>query len=130
MAKKPQYGLLIDYEYCTGCYACRVACSRNTAMRRDRPACRSSSRYNRCPKARPTCAFCRFQPNCAYSVRRVLKKASSRPVFSTAWLTLSNGDPWKSCPSSWGKNRAWCSGRRDRLLSGFILTTCCQKMNN
>ena len=26
MAKKPQYGLLIDYEYCTGCYACRVAC--------------------------------------------------------------------------------------------------------
>ncbi len=26
MAKKPQYGLLIDYEYCTGCYACRLAC--------------------------------------------------------------------------------------------------------
>jgi Fe-S-cluster-containing dehydrogenase component len=26
MAKKPEYGLLIDYEYCTGCYACRLAC--------------------------------------------------------------------------------------------------------
>ena len=26
MAKKPEHGLLIDYEYCTGCYACRVAC--------------------------------------------------------------------------------------------------------
>ena len=25
MAKKG-YGLLIDYEYCTGCYSCEVAC--------------------------------------------------------------------------------------------------------
>ena len=24
--KKHEYGLLIDYEYCTGCMACRVAC--------------------------------------------------------------------------------------------------------
>ena len=27
MSKKPEYGLLIDYEYCTGCYACQVACA-------------------------------------------------------------------------------------------------------
>jgi Fe-S-cluster-containing dehydrogenase component len=27
MAKKPEYGLLIDYEYCTGCFACQVACA-------------------------------------------------------------------------------------------------------
>ena len=26
MHKKPEYGLLIDYEYCTGCYACQVTC--------------------------------------------------------------------------------------------------------
>jgi len=26
MAKRPKYGLLIDYEYCTGCYSCQVAC--------------------------------------------------------------------------------------------------------
>ena len=26
MAKNPEYGLLIDYEYCTGCFACQVAC--------------------------------------------------------------------------------------------------------
>jgi Fe-S-cluster-containing dehydrogenase component len=25
--KKPEYGLLIDYEYCTGCLACEVACA-------------------------------------------------------------------------------------------------------
>jgi Fe-S-cluster-containing dehydrogenase component len=25
--KKEEYGLLIEYEYCTGCYACVVACS-------------------------------------------------------------------------------------------------------
>ncbi len=27
MAKKVENGLLIDYEYCTGCYACQVACA-------------------------------------------------------------------------------------------------------
>jgi Fe-S-cluster-containing dehydrogenase component len=26
MSKKPEYGLLIDYEYCTGCHTCQVAC--------------------------------------------------------------------------------------------------------
>lgn len=26
MAKKSEHGLLIDYEYCTGCYSCQVAC--------------------------------------------------------------------------------------------------------
>lgn len=25
--KKPEYGLLIDYEYCTGCHTCEVACA-------------------------------------------------------------------------------------------------------
>ena len=25
--KKPESGLLIDYEYCTGCFACQVACA-------------------------------------------------------------------------------------------------------
>jgi Fe-S-cluster-containing dehydrogenase component len=25
--KKPEFGLLIDYEYCTGCHACEIACS-------------------------------------------------------------------------------------------------------
>jgi Fe-S-cluster-containing dehydrogenase component len=27
MSKIPEFGLLIDYEYCTGCYACQVACN-------------------------------------------------------------------------------------------------------
>ncbi|MEW5908717.1 MAG: oxidoreductase [Thermodesulfobacteriota bacterium] len=27
MASKPEYGLLIDYEYCTGCQACVLACA-------------------------------------------------------------------------------------------------------
>lgn len=26
MADTCEYGMLIDYEYCTGCYACQVAC--------------------------------------------------------------------------------------------------------
>ena len=25
--RKPEHGLLIDYEYCTGCHSCEVACS-------------------------------------------------------------------------------------------------------
>jgi Fe-S-cluster-containing dehydrogenase component len=27
MARKPEFGLLIDYEYCTGCHTCQVACA-------------------------------------------------------------------------------------------------------
>ncbi len=27
MPEKTRYGLLIDYEYCTGCFACQVACN-------------------------------------------------------------------------------------------------------
>jgi Fe-S-cluster-containing dehydrogenase component len=27
MPKKPEFGLLIDYEYCTGCYTCQIACA-------------------------------------------------------------------------------------------------------
>ncbi|WP_027715396.1 4Fe-4S dicluster domain-containing protein [Desulfuromonas sp. TF] len=27
MTKKQRFGLLIDYEYCTGCHACEVACA-------------------------------------------------------------------------------------------------------
>ncbi len=27
MTTNPRYGLLIDYEFCTGCYACQVACA-------------------------------------------------------------------------------------------------------
>jgi Fe-S-cluster-containing dehydrogenase component len=26
MSRKGEYGLLIDYEYCTGCHTCQVAC--------------------------------------------------------------------------------------------------------
>ena len=26
MARNPIYGLLIDYEYCTGCHTCTIAC--------------------------------------------------------------------------------------------------------
>ena len=27
MSKGVRYGLLVDYEYCTGCFACQVACA-------------------------------------------------------------------------------------------------------
>ena len=27
MSEKQRYGLLIDYEYCTGCFTCQVACA-------------------------------------------------------------------------------------------------------
>jgi Fe-S-cluster-containing dehydrogenase component len=27
MSKTPEFGLLIDYEYCTGCHTCQVACA-------------------------------------------------------------------------------------------------------
>lgn len=27
MSKEARHGLLVDYEYCTGCFACQVACA-------------------------------------------------------------------------------------------------------
>ncbi len=27
MSRKHEYGLMIDYEYCTGCHTCQVACA-------------------------------------------------------------------------------------------------------
>ena len=27
MTRKPEFGLLIDYEYCTGCHSCELACA-------------------------------------------------------------------------------------------------------
>lgn len=28
----PEYGLLIDYEYCTGCHACEIACKQENKI--------------------------------------------------------------------------------------------------
>ena len=32
MTKKPEFGLLIDYEFCTGCFTCQVACSQEPVV--------------------------------------------------------------------------------------------------
>jgi Fe-S-cluster-containing dehydrogenase component len=29
---KPKYGLLIDYDYCTGCHVCEVACKKEKEL--------------------------------------------------------------------------------------------------
>jgi Fe-S-cluster-containing dehydrogenase component len=42
MSRKVEFGLLIDYEYCTGCYACQVAC----AQEHGRPAGMEGIRIN------------------------------------------------------------------------------------
>ncbi|RLF04803.1 MAG: oxidoreductase, partial [Thermoprotei archaeon] len=31
----PKYGLLIDYEYCTGCHTCEVACKQEHNLQPD-----------------------------------------------------------------------------------------------
>lgn len=32
VTQMPEYGLLIDYEYCTGCHACEVACKQEYTL--------------------------------------------------------------------------------------------------
>ncbi len=32
MSEKGKYGLMIDYEYCSGCHACEVACKKEHGM--------------------------------------------------------------------------------------------------
>lgn len=48
-AKAPEYGLLIDYEYCTGCYTCQVAC----AQEHHHPAGRGGIRVQEIVEALP-----------------------------------------------------------------------------
>jgi len=51
MARSPEFGLLIDYEYCTGCHTCQVACAQGVWM---------AGRHGRDPGPGNRCSSCRM----------------------------------------------------------------------
>lgn len=74
MASKEGYGLLIDYEYCSGCHACEVACKKEHDMPRgdfgikilqDGPRLNSNGRweYEHLPVPTSLCDLCEERVN-------------------------------------------------------------------
>ena len=65
LTERADTGLLIDYEYCTGCHTCEVAC----AQEYDWPAGMCGMRVRRssrtCPRTRPTWPISPFPRSCA-----------------------------------------------------------------
>ena len=49
--KKPEFGLLIDYEYCTGCHSCEVACAQEYQHKPGVRGIRVSRSSRNCPMA-------------------------------------------------------------------------------
>ena len=60
MANKPQYGLLIDYEYCTGCMACTVACQQEYDHRAGVSGMRVIEQVQELPNGKPYLCFLPF----------------------------------------------------------------------
>ena len=58
--KKPEYGLLIDYEYCTGCHACEVACAQEYKRPAGMPGIQVIEVIQKMPRDRAYLAYLPF----------------------------------------------------------------------
>lgn len=79
MSKKPQYGLLIDYEYCTGCHTCQVACCQEYGWEAGMSGMRVIEVVQKLPKGKAYLCFIPFPTElcvlCAARTRKGLKPA-------------------------------------------------------
>jgi Fe-S-cluster-containing dehydrogenase component len=60
MEKRTKYGLLIDYEYCTGCFTCQVACAQEYKRKKDQIGMQVIETITMLPNNRPYLAFIPF----------------------------------------------------------------------
>jgi Fe-S-cluster-containing dehydrogenase component len=69
-----RYGLLIDYEYCTGCYTCQVACAQEYSRPKDQIGMQVIETITMLPSGKPYLAFIPFPTeNCTLCVGRIRK---------------------------------------------------------
>ncbi len=74
MAKKAEFGLLIDYEYCTGCYTCQVACSQEYKWPAGMAGIRVLEIVQKLPNNKPYLTFLPFPTeNCILCAPRTKK---------------------------------------------------------
>ena len=90
-----EYGLLIDYEYCSGCHACEVACKKEHEM----PKGDFGIKILKDGPRQSSDGVWEFDYTCA---RRASTRASSRPASITAK------------PASWSTGRSRSSPPRRR----------------
>ena len=57
MSKGTKYGLLIDYEYCTGCFTCQVACAQEYRRPKEMVGIRVTEMVQMLPNGRPYLSF-------------------------------------------------------------------------
>ena len=74
MAEEKRHGLLIDYEYCTGCYTCQVACAQEYRRPKDQIGMQVIETITMLPNGRPYLAFIPFPTeNCTLCAGRTRK---------------------------------------------------------
>jgi Fe-S-cluster-containing dehydrogenase component len=72
MSKKTRYGLLIDYEYCTGCFSCQVACAQEYKRPKDQVGMQVIETITIKSNGKPYLAFLPFPTeNCNLCAGRV-----------------------------------------------------------
>ena len=74
MSEKTRYGLLIDYEYCTGCFTCQVACAQEYKRPKEQVGMQVIETITMKPNGKPYLAFLPFPTeNCNLCVGRTRK---------------------------------------------------------
>ena len=84
--KKSRMGMLIDYEYCTGCHACEVACAQEYGWEAGMSGMRVTEMIQPLPKDRAYLAFIPFPTEtcslCAGRTRKGLKPACAQTCMA------------------------------------------------
>ena len=79
MKKRTKYGLLIDYEYCTGCYTCQVACAQEHQWPAGMGGIQVLETIQQLPSGKPYLAFIPIPTHlctlCAHRTRNGLEPA-------------------------------------------------------
>jgi len=71
MSKGTKYGLLIDYEYCTGCFTCQVACAQEYSRPEETVGMRVIETVQMLPNGKPYLSFIPFPTeNCSLCASR------------------------------------------------------------
>jgi Fe-S-cluster-containing dehydrogenase component len=87
MAKKHEYGLLIDYEYCTGCVACQVACQQEHGWEAGMGGMRVIEVVQKLPRDRAYVSFLPFPTElcvlCASRTKKGLKTACEQHCMAS-----------------------------------------------